>query len=98
MTSAEELAKFLATGPRPGEIADFRFSERASRRLEDLIRKEKNGEASKEEREEIDVAFAVSHLLNLTKLEVLEPPEKSAARTATGGAAVAESLTTSAAA
>ena len=69
-TFADEFADFLAVGPTPDELVAFRFSDAAAERLETLIREEKNGRATAEDREEIDVALALGHLLTLTKLKI----------------------------
>ena len=71
-TSAEELADFLAASAAADDLAAFRFSEATARRVEDLIRREKNDEATAEEREEIDAALALGHLLTLTRLRIAE--------------------------
>ncbi len=70
MTFAEELADFLSVGRAPDELAAFRFSDAAGERLETLIREEKNGRATAEQREEIDSALALGHLVTLTKLKI----------------------------
>ena len=69
-TFAEELSAFLTDGPTPDELTAFRFSDAAGERLETLIREEKNGRATPDEREEIDSALALGHLLTLTRLKI----------------------------
>ena len=69
-TFTEELAELLSAGATPDELVSFRFSDAAAARLEVLIREEKNGRATPDERDEVRSALALGHLLTRTKLNI----------------------------
>lgn len=64
-----EVARFLASGPSPEEIIAFRASPAIAERMYDLIDRERTGQISKDEQNELDTYVYVEHLMRLVKAE-----------------------------
>lgn len=62
----EEIINFIASA-NPAQVAAFRPSEAANRRLEDLIAKEKETGLSEAERVELEQYLVLEHLMRLAK-------------------------------
>lgn len=63
----DEAIDFLAGGMTPASLIEFRPSEDARARFEDLIAKEKTVGLLPEETEELDRMMEIERLLNLAK-------------------------------
>jgi hypothetical protein len=63
----EEVIDFIAAGTTPQNVIDFRPSEAAQARVEDLLEREKDGELSSAERSELDNYLQIEHLMRLAK-------------------------------
>ncbi|MEM0992533.1 MAG: hypothetical protein AAGI49_05820 [Bacteroidota bacterium] len=61
-----EIADFLAKID-PRQIIEFRPSEQAQLRVEDLLYRERNSNLSTEERSELDHYMTIEHLMRLAK-------------------------------
>ncbi|MEM9848277.1 MAG: hypothetical protein AAF847_10335 [Bacteroidota bacterium] len=62
----DEIADFLAKID-PRQIIEFRPSEQAQLRVEDLLYRERNSNLSTEERSELDHYITIEHLMRLAK-------------------------------
>ncbi|CAN5588102.1 hypothetical protein BH10ACI1_BH10ACI1_08880 [soil metagenome] len=63
----EEVIDFIAAGTTPQNVIDFRPSEAAQERVENLLELEKDGELSAAERSELDNYLQIEHLMRLAK-------------------------------
>lgn len=63
----EEVIDFIAAGTTPQNVIDFRPSEAAQQRLEDLLTREKDAALSAEEKFELDHYLQLEHLMRLAK-------------------------------
>ena len=63
----QEIIDFLTSGPTPEQIIDFKISESAQKRLEDLLDKNREAELTREERAEMDQYLQFSHAMILLK-------------------------------
>jgi len=63
----EEIVDFIAAGTTPQNVIDFRPSEAAQARVEDLLAREKDGELSPSEKSELDHYLQIEHLRRLAK-------------------------------
>ena len=63
----EEVIDFIAAGTTPQNVIDFRPSNAAQERLEDLLSREKEGLLSAEEKFEFDHYLQLEHLMRLAK-------------------------------
>ena len=63
----EEVIDFIAAGTTPQNVIDFRPSEAAQARVEDLLEREKDGELSSAEKSELDHYLQIEHLMRLAK-------------------------------
>ena len=63
----EEVIDFIAAGTTPQNVIDFRPSDAAQERLEDLLSGEKEGSLSTEEKFELDHYLQLEHLMRLAK-------------------------------
>ena len=63
----EEVIDFIAAGTTPQNVIDFRPSDAAQERLEDLLSREKEGLLSAEEKFELDHYLQLEHLMRLAK-------------------------------
>jgi hypothetical protein len=62
-----ELIDFIAAGTTPPNVIDFRPSEAAQARVEDLLEREKDGELSSAEKSELDHYLQIEHLMRPAK-------------------------------
>lgn len=65
--SYDEFLDFLAAGTTPDALVAFRPSHEATRRVEELVAKSKNGTMSAEEESELDDYLQLEHILILAK-------------------------------
>jgi len=63
----EEFVDFIAAGATPSSVAAFQPSEATKERVENLIRREKNGGLSSEETAELNHFLQIEHLMRLAK-------------------------------
>lgn len=63
----EEVVDFIAAGTTPQNVVDFRPSQAAQERVEDLLMREKDGELSSTEKSELDHYLQIEHLMRLAK-------------------------------
>jgi len=63
----EEVIDFIAAGTTPQNVIDFRPSEEAQARVEDLLEREKDGTLSSAEKSELDHYLQIEHLMRLAK-------------------------------
>lgn len=63
----EEVINFIAAGTTPQNVIDFRPSEAAQMRVEDLLERERDGELSSAEKSELDHYLQIEHLMRLAK-------------------------------
>ena len=63
----EEVIDFIAAGTTPQNVIDFRPSNAAQERLDDLLSREKEGLLSAEEKFELDHYLQLEHLMRLAK-------------------------------
>jgi len=66
----EEIADFLASGPSPEEMLQFRPSPALQSRAEELLVKSRDGELSREERAELGQFEQVEHLMRFVKARI----------------------------
>jgi len=66
----EEIADFLASGPSPEELLEFRPSPHTQARAEELLGKLKDGCLSTEERQELDQFEQVERLMRFVKARI----------------------------
>lgn len=72
----EEIADFLARRPAPQEVVDFRPSEGVQRRASELLERNREGELTAQERQELDQFTHAELLMRLIKARMraeLEP-------------------------
>jgi hypothetical protein len=63
----EEVIDFIAAGTTPQNVIDFRPSDLAQARVEDLLEREKDSELSTAEKSELDHYLQIEHLMRLAK-------------------------------
>jgi hypothetical protein len=66
-----EVISFLARRPAEQEIIEFRPSERASARTQELLRRNQEGALTPEEEAELDEVCELDRFISLIKAEVL---------------------------
>lgn len=66
-TLSEEIIEFLASGPTPNEIIDFRPSQEVIERVHDLLYKNQGNTLSQDEAEELDEYERLDYLMTLIK-------------------------------
>ncbi len=64
-----EVAQFLANGPTPEQIIAFHPSPEATERVYALIAAEREGRITAEERDELEGAIHLEHMMRLIKAE-----------------------------
>lgn len=69
-TALEEIAGFLAAGPSPEDLLQFRPSPQTQARAEELLDKLKDGAISAEERGELDQYEQTERLMRLVKARI----------------------------
>jgi hypothetical protein len=62
-----EIIDFIAAGPTPAELAAFRPSEPAQRRVMTLLRRQKSDELKAPEKAELEHYMQLEHLMRLIK-------------------------------
>jgi hypothetical protein len=62
-----EIIDFIAAGTTPQSVIDYRPSEEAQRRVEDLIARERDGQLSPEEKSELDHFMDLEHIIRMAK-------------------------------
>ena len=62
-----EIIDFIASGTTPRTVADYRPSLEAQERVAELIRREKEGDLSAEEKSELDHFMDLEHILRVAK-------------------------------
>jgi hypothetical protein len=67
--AATELAWFLAHHPTPEQIVAFHPSAEVAERAYELIRTEREGVLTEEERQELESCVVIEYLMELVKLE-----------------------------
>jgi hypothetical protein len=68
----DEIVDFIAAGTTPQSLIDFRLSETAQERLEDLIHSAKNNELTKEDKRELDQYLTLEHIIRLAKAKAYQ--------------------------
>ncbi|MBD2740253.1 hypothetical protein [Coleofasciculus sp. FACHB-1120] len=63
----DEIIDFIAAGTTPQSVVNFRLSEAAQERLEDLVYKHKAGELTPDEKRELDHFLTLEHIMTLAK-------------------------------
>lgn len=63
----EEVIDFIAAGTTQQNVVDFRPSDSAQARVEDLLNREKEGELTSAEKSELDHYLQIEHLMRLAK-------------------------------
>lgn len=63
----DEIIDFIAAGTTPQSVINFRLSEAAQERLEDLVDKHKTGELTPDEKRELDHFLTLEHIMRLAK-------------------------------
>ncbi len=66
-TLAQEVVGFLARGPRPQEIIEFRPSQMARERSQELLQRNREGQLTPAEEAELDEMALLDHLVTLIK-------------------------------
>lgn len=64
----DDIVEFIASGTTPESVINFKLSEAAQERLEDLVYAHKIGELTPSEREELDDFLVLEHIMTLAKL------------------------------
>jgi hypothetical protein len=67
--AATEIARFLAHHPTPEQIVAFHPSSEVAERAYELIRTEREGALTEEERQELESYVVIEYLMELIKLE-----------------------------
>ena len=67
--AATEIARLLAHHPAPEQIVAFHPSTEAAERAYKLIRAERDGSLTEEERQELESYLVIEYLMALVKLE-----------------------------
>lgn len=62
-----EIIEFIAAGTTPEEVANFRPSLDAQRRIADLLEREREQHLSPEEKAELDHFMELEHILRMAK-------------------------------
>jgi hypothetical protein len=65
----DEITDFLASGPTPSQIVEFKPSEMLDQRLHDLLDRNSTGSLNLEEQAELDEFLRMSHFLNMLVLK-----------------------------
>ncbi|MEW5858643.1 MAG: hypothetical protein AB1861_14855 [Cyanobacteriota bacterium] len=63
----DEIIDFIAAGTTPQSVVNFRLSEAAQERLEDLVYQHKAGELTPDEKRELDHFLTLEHIMTLAK-------------------------------
>jgi hypothetical protein len=68
----EEIVEFIATGTDPQSVVDFQPSAEVRERISDLLKRERSGRATAEEKAELDHFAMLEHLMRLAKARARE--------------------------
>lgn len=63
----DEIIDFIAAGTTPQSVIDFKLSNAAQERLEDLVYAHQTGELTPEEKKELDRFLTLEHIMTLAK-------------------------------
>lgn len=63
----EEVIEFIAAGTTPQNVIAFRPSQESQARVDELLAREKDGDATDAERSELDHYLQLEHLMRLAK-------------------------------
>lgn len=63
----DEIVDFIAAGTTPQSVIDFKLSNAAQERLEDLVYRHKTGELTQDEKRELDHFLTLEHIMTLIK-------------------------------
>ncbi|WP_315790242.1 hypothetical protein [Fischerella sp. JS2] len=63
----DEIIDFIAAGTTPQSVIDFKLSNTAQERLEDLVYKHKMGKLTPQEKKELDNFLTLEHIIRLAK-------------------------------
>jgi hypothetical protein len=63
----DEIIDFIAGGTTPQSVIDFKLSNAAQERLEDLVYAHQTGELTPEEKKELDQFLTLEHIMRLAK-------------------------------
>ncbi|RUT01055.1 hypothetical protein DSM106972_070610 [Dulcicalothrix desertica PCC 7102] len=63
----DDIIEFIASGTTPERVLNFKLSEAAQERLEDLAYAHEMGKLTEEEREELDDFLVLEHIMTLAK-------------------------------
>jgi hypothetical protein len=72
MKAYEEIVEFIAAGTNPQSVVDFQPSAEVRGRIADLLERERCGQASAEEKAELDHVAMLEHLMRLAKVRARE--------------------------
>ncbi len=64
---SDEIIEFIAAGTTPQSIINFKLSEAAQERLEDLVYLHQTGKLTPEDKKELDEFLAMEHIMRLIK-------------------------------
>ncbi len=64
---SDEIIEFIAAGTTPQNIINFKLSETAQERLEDLVYLHQTGELTPEDKQELDEFLFMEHIMRLIK-------------------------------
>ncbi len=65
----QEIIDFIAAGPSPQRLTTFQSSAEGQARVAQLIHREKSGDLSQEEKEELDHYLQIEHLMRMVKAQ-----------------------------
>ncbi len=63
----DEIVDFIATGTTPESVINFKLSDAAQDRLDDLVYAHKMGKLTDEEQKELDNFLVLEHIMRLAK-------------------------------
>ena len=63
----DEIIDFIAAGTTPQSVIDFKLSNAAQERLEDLVYAHQTGELTPKEKKELDQFLTLEHIMRLAK-------------------------------
>ncbi|NJL10293.1 MAG: hypothetical protein HC908_09280 [Calothrix sp. SM1_7_51] len=63
----DEIIEFIASGTTPDSVINFKLSDSAQESLEELVYRQKIGELTPKEKEELDNFLVLEHIIRLAK-------------------------------
>lgn len=63
----DEIIEFIASGTTPDSVINFKLSDSAQERLEDLVYQHKIGKITPEDKKELDNFLVLEHIMTLAK-------------------------------